>query len=63
MPQSKGEYSRVEVCWPVTILTDKQMLVGEIKNISVGGALILCEELPTPEESIEISIKLSPHVS
>ena len=59
MSQGKREYSRVEVHWPVTILTGKQMLVGEIKNISIGGALILCEELPTPEDSIEISIELS----
>ena len=59
MKKSEREYSRVEVRWPVTILKGKQMLVGEIKNISIGGALILCEELPSPEEPIEISIELS----
>jgi len=57
--QGKREYSRVEVCWPVTMLTRKKLLVGGIKNISVSGALIRCEELPSPEESIEISIELS----
>jgi hypothetical protein len=57
--QGKREYSRVEVSWPVTMLTRKKLLVGEIKNISVSGALIRCEELPSPEESFEISIELS----
>ena len=59
MKKGKREYSRVQVSWPVTMHTRKKMLVGEIKNISVSGALIRCEELPSPEESIEISIKLS----
>jgi hypothetical protein len=57
--KGKREYSRVQVSWPVTMHTRKKLLVGEIKNISVSGALIRCEELPSPEESIEISIKLS----
>ena len=39
--------------------TGKKLFVGEIKNISVSGALIRCEELPTPEETIELSIELS----
>jgi hypothetical protein len=39
--------------------TGKKLLVGEIKDISVCGALIRCEELPSPEETIEISIELS----
>ena len=59
MQQCKREYSRVEVCWPVTMHTGKKLLVGEIKDISVSGALIRCEELPSPEETIEISIELS----
>ena len=58
MKKSKREYSRVEVCWPVTMQTGKKLLVGEIKDISVSGALIRCEELPSPEETIEISIEL-----
>ena len=59
MKKGKREYSRVEVSWPVTMHTSKKLLVGEIKNISVSGALIRCEELPSPEESLEISIELS----
>ena len=59
MKKDNREYSRVEVCWPVTMHTGKKLLVGEIKDISVSGALIRCEELPSPEETIEISIELS----
>jgi hypothetical protein len=39
--------------------TSKKVIAGEIKDISVSGALIRCEELPSPEETIEISIELS----
>ena len=59
MKNGKREYSRVQVSWPVTMHTGKKLLVGEIKDISVSGALIRCEEVPSPEETIEISIELS----
>ena len=59
MKKGKREYNRVQVSWPVTMHTSKKLLVGKIKNISVSGALIHCEELPSPEETIEISIELS----
>ena len=59
MKKGKREYSRVQVSWPVTMLTSKKLILGKIKDISVSGALIRCEELPSPEESIEISIELS----
>jgi hypothetical protein len=39
--------------------TGKKLLAGEIKDISVNGALIRCEEVPSTEETIEISIELS----
>ena len=59
MKKSKREYSRVEVSWPVTMHTGKKLLVGEIKDISVSGALIRCEELPSPEETLELSIEVA----
>jgi hypothetical protein len=39
--------------------TGKKLLVGEIKDISVSGALIRCEELPSPEETLELSIEVA----
>ena len=59
MKKGKREYSRVQVSWPVTMLTSKKLILGKIKDISVSGALIRCEELPSPEETIELSIELS----
>jgi hypothetical protein len=63
--QGKREHSRVEVSWPVTLLTDKQSIVGEIKNISESGAMIGCQELPSPEEKLKLKIEITDifHVS
>jgi hypothetical protein len=57
--QGKREYSRVEVSWPVIMLTSKKSIIGKINNISVGGALISCQELPSPEETLELQIEIT----
>jgi hypothetical protein len=57
--KGKREYSRVEVSWPVTMLTSKKLIIGKIKNISVDGALISCQELPSPEEFLELKIEIT----
>ena len=59
MKQGKREHSRVEVSWPVTMLTSKQSIIGEIKNISVSGAMISCQELPSPEETLQLRIEIT----
>jgi hypothetical protein len=53
-------YARIEVAWPVTIDTAEGIIHGEIKNISLGGALIRCGELPITDEAMEMNIEL-PH--
>ena len=58
MQRERREYSRIEVSWPVIIDTAEGVIHGEIKNISLGGALIRCRELPNPDEAVEISIEL-----
>lgn len=60
--QEKREHSRVEVTWPVSIITAKGLIKGEIKNISRGGALIHCRELPETDESFELSIEIPDHL-
>jgi hypothetical protein len=57
--QGKREYSRVEISWPVIMLTSKKSIIGKINNISVGGALISCQELPSPEETLELQIEIT----
>jgi hypothetical protein len=41
------------------MLTSKKLIIGKIKNISVGGALISCQDLPSPEESLELKIEIA----
>jgi hypothetical protein len=57
--RGKREYSRVEVSWPVAMLTGQKLITGEIKDISLGGALIRCQELPSEEESVELRIEIT----
>ena len=59
MRESRREYSRVKVSWPVSILTRRRLIFGEIKNISLSGALIRCQELPSPEESLKLRIEIA----
>lgn len=58
MKRDRREYSRVEVSWQVIMLTSKHPIAGEIKNISIDGALIICKELPSEEESFPLIIQL-----
>ena len=47
---------RVEVDWPVTVLTDYGSIGGQIKNITLDGVLILCEEPLRLNETYQMSI-------
>ena len=58
----KREHSRVEVTWPVSIITSKGLIKGEIKNISRGGALIHCREIPETDEPFELRIEIPDHL-
>jgi hypothetical protein len=44
MEMERRKQPRIEVSWPVTIIADWGSVQGEIKNINVGGVMILCEE-------------------
>ena len=59
MKNGKRAYSRVEVSWPVSMLSGKKVITGEIKDISLGGALIRCEELPSTEEALGLRIEIT----
>jgi hypothetical protein len=58
----KRKYPRAEVSWPVSMITSKGLFDGEIKNISKGGALIQCRDLPEAEEPLELSIEIPDHL-
>lgn len=59
MRKGKRAYSRVEVSWPVTMLTGKKVITGEIKDISLGGALIRCQEVLSQERSLKLRIEIT----
>jgi hypothetical protein len=60
--QERREHPRTEVMWPVSMLTPGGWVQGEIKDISRGGALIHCKELPNADESIELRIDIPDHL-
>ncbi len=58
----KREHPRTEVSWPVSLITSQGLFDGEIKNISRGGALIQCRDLPEVDKSLELSINIHDHL-
>lgn len=47
----KRRYPRTDVRWPSTIRTSDRTLQGEIRNISMDGAFICCQNPPEPGET------------
>jgi hypothetical protein len=58
----RREHPRAEVSWPVSMITAQGLFQGEIKDISKGGALIQCTELPKTDEPIELTIEITDHL-
>ena len=58
----RREHPRAEVSWPVSMITAQGLFEGEIKDISKGGALIQCTELPLTDEPLELSIEIIDHL-
>jgi hypothetical protein len=52
------EYARAKVSWPLSILTVQGPLEGEVRDISLTGALIHCRELPDPDKPIPMAIEI-----
>lgn len=58
---TKREHARLPVAWPVSILTAAGAISGEIRNISLTGALIYCRQLPDPKHFHRLSIEIKKH--
>jgi hypothetical protein len=58
MGEEKREYSRIEVSWPISMSTTDGVVDGELKDISLGGALIRCRRLPMEDESFDLMIEI-----
>ena len=48
---------RIEIRWPVTVLTTQMTIEGELHNLSPTGAFISCKGVPLLEGSFFIIIK------
>ena len=58
MEHSRREYARIEVSWPVSIFTSEGLIDGQIRNISISGALINCKSLPNLDETFNLTIEI-----
>ena len=58
----KREHPRAEVSWPASIITAQGLFEGRIKDISKGGALIQCRDLPRTDGPFELSIEIPDHL-
>ena len=59
--QEKRIAPRAQVRWPVTMLTSKSTVEGEIENISSKGAFVSCKDLPPLEDGFVMVIKAPDH--
>ena len=57
----KREYSRKEVSWSATIVTNGGPISGEIKNISLTGLLMYCRQLPDPKHRHRLTLEIGNH--
>ena len=60
MGEDKRQFPRVEVTWPVTMLTAQGPIEGEVNNISLGGAFVHCQVQPESNKTFRMIIKV-PH--
>ena len=54
----RRKHERILVNWPVVVVTPQRYIGGEAKNISVGGACILCARDPSPSRTLRMAIKI-----
>jgi len=52
-------HPRIPLSWPVVMVAPQGPIKGETGNLSVGGALILCSEIPEFGDEFEIILKPS----
>jgi len=52
-------YPRVEVHWPVTLVTEIALVTGTIRNLSLAGTLIQCSTVPDLIYSFRLFFKPS----
>lgn len=55
--EKRGSY-RSDIRWPVSIVTNRGTIDGEMVNVSLEGALLLCEQPLVLEERFGLKIRI-----
>jgi hypothetical protein len=61
MVRERRKYPRIEIRWPVTVMTSDGPRDGETKNIGAGGALIACRHPLALHEKVCAILKIPDH--
>lgn len=56
--RERRKHERIVVNWPVVVVTPQRYIGGEAKNISVGGAVVVCTRDPGRSEPLRLAIKI-----
>jgi hypothetical protein len=56
----KRQYVRSQVGYPVLVKSSQGLMVGQVKDISLGGAFICCQGPLEPGEVLKMTIMVSP---
>jgi c-di-GMP-binding flagellar brake protein YcgR len=56
----KRQYVRAQVGYPVMVKSSQGLMVGQVKDISPGGAFICCQWPSEPGKVLEMTIRVSP---
>lgn len=60
MNAEKRQYVRAQVGYPVMVKSSQGLMLGQITDISPGGAFICCQEPSEPGEILKMTIRVSP---
>ncbi len=60
MKREKRKYTRAQVGYPVLLKSSQGLMIGQIKDISAGGAFICCQEPLQSDEVLRITVRFSP---
>jgi hypothetical protein len=55
--EEKRKLPRIEVRWPVTLMTENGAVEGEARNITIEGVFIHCKERLNVNETFRLLIK------
>jgi hypothetical protein len=60
--RNRRTYSRIEASWQITLFFTDGVKEGKVKNISLGGALIRCSDLPKEDKAFGLLIEIPEYV-